>query len=94
MNQKLKEDLLPIGSIVKLFQGNKYLMVMGRFHRNLEDGKIFDYAGCLYPEGYQGGNSYYLFQHQQIEQIIFGGLQNEEELAYRQLMFSQLEQLK
>lgn len=94
MDQKLKEELLPIGSIVKLSMGTKYLMVMGRFHRNLEDGQIFDYAGCLYPEGYQGGNSYYLFQHQQIEEIVFVGLQNAEELAYRQLMFSRLEQMK
>ena len=92
MNQE--KDLLPVGSIVKLFDGTKRLMIMGRLHRNLENNQIYAYAGCFYPEGYQGGNTYYLFDHSQIECIFFLGLQDEEEFHYRQLLIEQLKQIQ
>ena len=46
------KDLLPIGSVVTLKEGTKKLMIMGRLQQNMKTKKIYDYAGCLWPEGY------------------------------------------
>lgn len=86
---KIKQ-MLPIGSIVQLTEGTRRFMIMGRFHRNLEDGEVYDYAGCLYPEGYQGGNTYYLFNHEHIESIHYQGFMDDEENQYRALLISKL----
>lgn len=94
MEKDLMDQLLPIGSIITLKEGNRHLMIMGRFHRNLENGKIYHYATCLYPDGYQGGNTYYLCNHEHIEQVLFKGFQDEEELQYRQLISNKLKELE
>ena len=50
----MEEKLLPIGSVVKLKNGQKRLMITG-FLQMEQDEKgqknIWDYSGCLYPEG-------------------------------------------
>lgn len=45
------KDLLPIGSVVTLKEGTKKLMIIGRLQQNVNTQKIYDYAGCLWPEG-------------------------------------------
>ena len=50
----MEEKFLPIGSVVKLKNGQKRLMITGFLQMEQgEDGKknIWDYSGCLYPEG-------------------------------------------
>lgn len=44
-------DLLPIGSVVLLNQADQRMMIIGRSQKDQESGRIFDYAGCLYPTG-------------------------------------------
>ena len=46
------KDLLPIGSVVTLKEGTKRLMIIGRLQQNVRTKKVYDYAGCLWPEGY------------------------------------------
>lgn len=94
MQMEKMDQLLAIGSIITLKDGERSLMIMGRFHRNLEDGNIYDYAACLYPDGYQGGNTYFLCNHEHIEQILYQGYQNEEEMIYRQLIKEKLTHLE
>lgn len=72
-------ELLPIGSIVLLKDGEKKLMVNGIKQTDASgDGQEYDYLGVLYPEGHIGEQFQYLFNHDDINEIIFRGYEDEE----------------
>lgn len=72
-------ELLPIGTIVLLKEGEKRLMINGIKQTNANgDGKEYDYLGILYPEGHIGDEFQYLFNHEDISEIIFKGFEDDE----------------
>lgn len=72
-------ELLPIGTIVLLKEGEKRLMINGIKQTNANgDGKEYDYLGILYPEGHIGDEFQYLFNHEDISEIIFRGYEDDE----------------
>lgn len=74
-------ELLPIGSIVLLKDGQKRLMIAGVKQSELTDdgiGKEYDYMGVLYPEGHVGEQFQYLFNHEDIQKVIFRGYEDGE----------------
>jgi hypothetical protein len=73
------EDLLPIGSVVLLNGANKKLMIYGRKQLQADTGKLWDYVGCLYPEGNITAEYTYMFNHTDIKEVFFVGYKNEEE---------------
>lgn len=79
-------DFLPIGSVVLLKGAQKRIMIIGRFQVSVESKKIFDYSGCLYPEGVMNPKDLFLFQHDDIERVYYVGMQDEEEFQYRRLL--------
>ena len=73
------KELLPIGSIVLLKDGEKRLMIDGVMQSNEGgNGEEYDYLGVLYPEGHVGDQFQYLFNHEDIDKIIFRGYEDEE----------------
>lgn len=76
----MKNKLLPIGTVVLLRGGIKKIMITGYHSKNIE-GKVYDYNGCIFPEGYVE-NTFCLFNQDQIEEILFRGLRNEEYEEY------------
>lgn len=70
-------ELLPIGSVVLLKNGVKRLMIYGVKQMD-ENGNEFDYIGVLYPEGNMGGETAFLFNHDNIERVFFVGLKDAE----------------
>ena len=70
--------LLPIGSVVTLEEGKHKLMIFGVKQTHSETGKLYDYAGVLYPEGNVGTEYQMLFNHDKIKSIEFRGYENEE----------------
>lgn len=76
-------ELLPVGSIVLLKNGEKRLMVIGILQTDENGaGKNYDYIGVLYPEGHIGEQFQYLFNHEDIAQIVFRGYEDEERNAF------------
>lgn len=72
-------ELLPVGSIVLLKGGTKKTMIMGVLQTDEEHPEtVYDYMGIPYPEGYMGEESVYLFQHENINDIVFRGYENPE----------------
>lgn len=72
-------ELLPIGTIVLLKEGEKRLMINGIKQTNASgDGKEYDYLGILYPEGHIGDEFQYLFNHEDIGEIVFKGYEDDE----------------
>lgn len=76
---------LPIGTVVMLKGGRKRAMITGFCSISGEDkSKVFDYSGCLYPEGFLSSNQTLLFNHEQIEKVFHFGLIDEEEKQFKQ----------
>ena len=85
MDEKIKEKYLPIGTVVLLKGGRKRAMITGFCSVAQENQeKIYDYSGCVYPEGYLSSNQVCLFDHDQIDKIFFLGYEDEEEKAFKE----------
>ena len=85
LNEELKK-YLPIGTVVLLKGGQKRLMITGFCSIPKEDRtKMFDYMGCLYPEG--------VFNHNQIEKIYFVGYKDEEEKQFKEKLNKLIEEM-
>ena len=92
----MEENFLPIGSVVKLKGGQKRLMITGFLQVEQEENKknVWDYSGCLYPEGIIVSSTNYLFNHSQIEEVHFIGLVDEEEEKFKKKLNNAIEELK
>ena len=79
----MPEKFLPIGTVVILKGGTKRLMITG--FCMIDKGntnKMYDYSGCLYPEGMVSSDQTALFDHTQIDKVYYMGLQDEEQKKF------------
>lgn len=75
----MKEKYLPIGTVVLLKDATKRLMITGYCSSQPESPNVvYDYVGCLFPEGNLGGDEVALFNHDQIGTIPHMGLVDDE----------------
>jgi hypothetical protein len=81
--------MLPIGSVVILNGGKKTVMIFGRKQISSTDNKVWDYLGCLYPEGCLGAEYCFLFNHEDIDEVVFNGYsdKNNEEFESKLLNY-------
>ena len=76
-------NLLPIGSVVMLKEAEKPLMIYGIRQYDTADESIeYDYIGVPYPEGNIGDDFTYLFNHADIDKVLFNGYETEEQKAF------------
>ena len=75
----IADKYLPIGSVVRLKNGSKLLMIFGRAQIDTAKGEVFDYAGCLYPEGNISDKHSFLFNHEDIEELRYRGYDDNDE---------------
>ena len=81
---KMEEKYLPIGTVVMLTGGTKRVMITGFCAiQDSNKEKVWDYSGCIYPEGFLSSNQTLLFDHSQIEKIHYFGLIDEEEENFK-----------
>ena len=64
----------PIGTVILLKEATHPIMIYGRLQKRNTDKKVWDYIGCLYPEGYIGDNGNIFFNADDIESIVHKGL--------------------
>ena len=79
----LKQKFLPIGSVVLLKGADKKVMITGFGVINDNDKKIYEYTGCLYPEGFVSAEHNLAFDHYQIGEICALGFSNDEDKEFR-----------
>ncbi len=78
--EKVGKRFLPIGTVVMLKGGKKRVMITGFCAMEGRDRtKMWDYSGCMYPEGFLSSNQTCLFNHDQIEKVYHLGLADDEE---------------
>ena len=72
-------DLLPIGTVVLLQGARKKLMITGiKPVSSMEPERVYVYIGVSYPEGYLSSEYQFLFDHKDIDDVIFTGYQSPE----------------
>ncbi|MDZ5607300.1 DUF4176 domain-containing protein [Bacillus pseudomycoides] len=87
----MTSHLLSIGSIVTLKEGTKKLMIFGRKQQmETDDVRKFDYIGCPYPEGYINPDFTYLFNHDDIQEVVSVGFTDQEEQDFQQNVLSKV----
>lgn len=87
----MKMQLLPIGSVVTLKEGKKKLMIIGVYTNEVSTGRVHDYLGIPYPEGFLNAETMFLFMHEDIETIHFLGYIDSEHQAFRAALTRELE---
>ena len=81
----MKEKFLPIGSVVILKDATKRIMITGYLSVDESDKeKVYDYNGCVYPEGFLSSEQVLLFNHDQIDKIFFEGMTDDEQKSFAQ----------
>ena len=61
----------------------KKVMIIGVCQKS-SDGRIFDYSGVVYPEGFLDPKKMFLFNNDQITQIAALSYQDAEQLAFKE----------
>ncbi len=86
MNDKFKK-YLPLGSVVLMKGGKKRIMVTGYAVKAPETGdRIWDYIGCLWPEGMITPDKNLLFDHKDIQQIFAIGYSDDEQKRFMSVL--------
>lgn len=86
------DKYLPIGTVVLLKNAQKRMMITGFCCADEENpDKMYDYIGCLYPEGLISSENNLLFDHDQIGQIFALGFKDEEEVEFKEKLAEALE---
>lgn len=83
------EELLPVGSVVLLQKAQKKMVIMGIMpvkHSGEGNDIAYEYMGVPYPEGYMGGDTALLFNHEDIKDVYFTGYVNEERDSFIKIM--------
>lgn len=83
------EELLPIGSVVRLKDAKKKIVIMGVMPmKHTPEGTdiIHDYLGVPYPEGYLTKETGLLFNHEKIDEIVFRGYTDHERETFVNVM--------
>ncbi len=86
------KELLPIGSVVLLEGGKKKLMIYGRKQLQKGTATVWDYIGCIYPEGNINEDFTFLFNHKNIKEVYFDGYRNEEEDNFQKILREAIEE--
>ena len=86
----MKEKFLPIGTICTLKNKNKKIIIVGYFSIKYNgDAVIYDYSGLDYPAGLLS-NSFYHFNHSDINSIDYLGYESEEFETFNKKIKGQL----
>ena len=80
------KEYLPIGTVVLLKNGSIKIMIYGRKQIATENGEEFDYVACLYPEGNINDDYTFLFNNENIDQVVFKGYSDEEEARFQKVL--------
>ncbi len=77
----------PIGTVVVLKDGTWPLMIYGRKQiakKNLD--MLYDYVGCLYPQGYVDNDYIVFFQHNDIDRVLHKGMNSTVETEMEKML--------
>ena len=78
------EKYLPIGTVVLLKEAKKKVMITGFYVKSKDDDKVYDYIGCIYPEGVISTEQNLMFNHDDISDVYHMGYITDEQKEYNE----------
>ena len=85
-----KNRPLPIGSVVLLKGADTKMMILGYLkYGPFNRTDIYDYAACLYPQGYHSPEKTFVFNHDGIERVYALGYQDETRIEFADQLMEQ-----
>ena len=91
MKMRNPNSLYPVGTVVMLKGGEKAIMIIGyAFIDTNNQNMVYDYCGCLYPEGIISSDEFLLFQHENIEKVLNLGYINDDAEVFLNELSSRL----
>ena len=85
------EKFLPIGTVVLLKNATKKIMITGFYVKAEGQDQVFDYTGCIYPEGVISSTQNCVFNHNQIDKIYHIGMIDDEEKKFKEVLKKAIE---
>lgn len=79
-NRMRFHGLLPIGSVVRIGDVDKRLLIIGRAQRKAGEEYLHDYCSVPFPEGYLDGEHLIFHDHSDITYISRVGYINDSEI--------------
>lgn len=72
------KKLFSIGTVIRVGKGEDLLMIVTRFPLTVKNNikGYYDYGACIYPVGVQANEELYLFNHENISEVVFEGYVN------------------
>ncbi|HJA71016.1 MAG TPA: DUF4176 domain-containing protein [Candidatus Lachnoclostridium stercoravium] len=90
-----KNRPLPIGSVVLLKGADTKMMILGYLkYGPFNRTDIYDYAACLYPQGYHSPEKTFVFNHDGIERIYALGYQDDSQIEFAEELMEQFRSIK
>lgn len=102
--KEIGKKFLPIGTVVLLKGGKKELMIISYcifpagevYDKNgpVEDvgETMFEYGGCVYPEGMVTSDQLFAFNHDQIEKVLFRGYETDKQKTISTVLLAAVEE--
>lgn len=91
----MEEKYLPVGSVCMLKGGQKAVMVVGYGIQPKENPNVvYDYLGALYPEGIVTMDQNMVFNHENIDRVLFKGYETEEQKSFNKQIIEIIGQMK
>ena len=86
MKFDLKNDFLPVGTVVSIrFNPNKF-MIMGFCTIEGNTKKMYDYCAVLYPSGFTSIDETFMFNRDIVKKVHHLGYVTEEEKEFKKLL--------
>ena len=83
----MKEKFLPIGTVLILKGGMKKVMITGFLYSPADKlNEVYDYCGCVYPEGVLSLDQTILFNHDQISEVFYMGYESEKQKQFHEVL--------
>lgn len=103
---EIGEKFLPIGTIVLLKGGKKELMIVSYcifpqgevYDKNgkLDDAefgeRMYEYGGCVYPEGMLSSDQLFAFNHEQIAKVLYRGYDTQKQKDISNILIAAMEE--
>lgn len=88
------DDFLPVGSVVRLKNAKRNVVVIGYSIVEENSIKVWDYMGCPYPVGVVASDQNLLFNRGDIERVIFLGYSDPEDKNFRNQLKETMKRIK
>lgn len=69
----LELKIFPNGTVVRLKDAEKKLMIIGYGQMDVKTNKIYDFSAVLFPEGYFSASKVFVFNAEDVEEVYHVG---------------------